>query len=224
MVWSTSGTVSPRKQPTEELTQFAAYASSATLEAARLLESQLAGAEGDVHRPVEHEPPDAVREQLGVRRAELGAVGEPEIVQRTVAQRRPQDVHVTGGLGGRDVGGQRTREAAAAGRHPRAARPGTSASSRAVVGSGSSERYWSSWESLRQSTGELSPVPRGSNPTTSKCSSSGWPRTCDPAAANVVPGSPGPPGLITSEPSRDPGSAAGTLSRDSPIVRPDGWR
>ena len=30
MEWSTWGTVSPRKQPTEEFTQFAAYASSAT--------------------------------------------------------------------------------------------------------------------------------------------------------------------------------------------------
>ena len=47
----------------------------------------------------------------------------------------------------------------------------------AVSGSGSEATYWSSARSPRQSTGALSPVPRGSKPTMSKLSSRGSPKT-----------------------------------------------
>ena len=76
--------------------------------------------------------------------------------------------------------------------------------------------------SLRQFTGALSPVPRGSKPTMSKCSSNGSPNHVLPPAAYDVPAAPGPPGLTTSDPMRDP--EAGTRSTASRIERPPGCR
>ncbi len=51
-----------------------------------------------VERPVEDHPPDALGEQLGVGRAEEGAVGRAEVAELRVAEHRPQDVDVLGRL------------------------------------------------------------------------------------------------------------------------------
>ncbi len=84
------------------------------LEAGRLLEPELERVEREVDRAVEDEPPDLGGEEVGVRRAELGAVGRPEVVQLGVAERRAQDVHVARGLDRGDVSGQVSRPVGAA--------------------------------------------------------------------------------------------------------------
>ncbi len=80
------------------------------LEATGLAERELLSREGHVDGAVEHQAPDPVGEQLGVRRAQLGAVGRAEVGQGLLAQGRPQDVHVARGLDGRDVARERTRQ------------------------------------------------------------------------------------------------------------------
>ena len=57
---------------------------------------------------VERHRADALRVQLGVRGAEVRAVGEPEEVQLPVAERPAQRLHVARGAARVDVPQQRT--------------------------------------------------------------------------------------------------------------------
>ncbi len=76
------------------------------LESAGLLEAELPCVDGEVDRSVEHHPADLVGEQVGVRRAQLGAVGRPEVEHLRLTQRGPQHIHVAGGLDRGDVADQ----------------------------------------------------------------------------------------------------------------------
>ena len=100
-----SSTEPPRKQPPRS-TQCADVGAQRDLEALGLHEVELQRAQRRVERAVEDHPPDALREQVGVRRAEEGAVGGAEVGQLVVAEHRPQHVHVLGRLDGRHVLGQ----------------------------------------------------------------------------------------------------------------------
>ncbi len=62
------------------------------------------GSDRGIDGAVEHHGPHAVGVPLGVGGAELGAVGEAEVVDLVLPQRRPHDVHVLGGRRGPDVG------------------------------------------------------------------------------------------------------------------------
>ena len=73
------------------------------LEAAGLLEAELARVDREVDGAVEHHPADLVGEQVGVRRAELGAVGGAEVEQLRLTQGGPQHVDVARGLDRGDV-------------------------------------------------------------------------------------------------------------------------
>ena len=73
------------------------------LEARGLAEAERHRVERDVDGAVEHEPADLVREQVGVGRSELGAVGGAEVVELRLAQRGAEHVHVAGRLDRRDV-------------------------------------------------------------------------------------------------------------------------
>jgi hypothetical protein len=72
-------------------------------------------------------------------------------------------------------------------------------------------------------TGALRPTPRGSKETMSKRSSSPAVSTLSSFRRSSIPDEPGPPGLMTREPIRCDGSAAGRRSRAILIIRPSGW-
>ena len=74
------------------------------LEARGLGDGAVDGRLARVECAVEDQRADVLREVLGVGRPEPGAVGEAEVGQLLVAERRPQDVEVTGGVAGADVG------------------------------------------------------------------------------------------------------------------------
>ncbi len=74
-------------------------------EPARGLDVRPAGTE----RAVEHDPVGAFREQGGVDRAEVGAVGDAEVGDLPLAQRLADPVHVARGVRGGDVGQHRCR-------------------------------------------------------------------------------------------------------------------
>ena len=79
--------------------------------AAGLFAGHLGAALGDhgrgrIHCTVEHHRPDRGREQVGVGRAELGAVGETRVGELRVADRLPDQVQVArGGLGVEELRG-----------------------------------------------------------------------------------------------------------------------
>ena len=64
------------------------------LEAARLGQLQLMGVDGGVHHAVQDEPSHRPRIVLGIGHAQLGPVGEAQIVQLVLAQSRTDDVHI----------------------------------------------------------------------------------------------------------------------------------
>ena len=102
---------------------------------------------------------------------------------------------------------------------PRAAHrlvtPSTSASSversAAESGVGSALKSRSMSELLRHCTGLDAPMPRGSKPTMSYAARTAGEKTNDAYWAYSTPEPPGPPGLMTREPMRLPGSVAGAL-------------
>ena len=100
-----SSRVSPRKQ-SPLVGAVADVGPQRGLEAAGLGEAELARRQRHVDSSVEHQPADLLREQLGVRRAQLGAVGGAEVGQRGLPERGPDDVEVASGLDGRDVADQ----------------------------------------------------------------------------------------------------------------------
>src|SRR3954453_19865363 len=68
---------------------------------------------------------------------------------------------------------------------------------------------WSRSASLRkQVTGELAPVPRGSQPTTSKRPPLHWSKSAPPSTTTVTPLWTGPPGLLNADPMRSCGRLA----------------
>ena len=69
----------------------------------------------------------------------------------------------------------------------------------------------------------LLPTPRGSKPTMSKRSRISLGNPSAAALANETPDAPGPPGLISSDPIRWLGSAAGMRTSEMPSVRASGW-
>jgi len=85
-------------------------------------------------------------------------------------------------------------------------------------------RYVSSSGPVRQaSAGSLPATPRGSKPTMSNRASSVAGNTLLAASAYCTPEAPGPPGLITSGPTRWAGSVAGSLITGSEKRFPPGW-
>ena len=102
MVVSPSSTVSPEEAvaPVDAVLH---VGPQRHLEASGLLEAELPRVDGEVDGPVEHQPADLVGEQVGVGRAELGAVGRAEEDQLRLTERRPQHVHVAGRLDRGDV-------------------------------------------------------------------------------------------------------------------------
>ncbi len=142
------------------------------LEAPGLLEAELPRVDGEVDRSVEHHPADLVGEQVGVRRAELGAVGRAEVEQLRLTERRPQHVHVAGRLDRGDVADQAVGVLHAALVEALVGLLRTAAPPPGVSGSGSAATNASRSASEMQSTGSESPVPRGSKPTMSKSSRS----------------------------------------------------
>ncbi len=96
--------------------------------------------------------------------------------------------------------------------------PCTSAASSGVA----SEAYiWSSCRSPRHLTGAESPVPRGSQPTRSNAPrSASLPKDGAASLSQPTPATPGPPGLISSEPIRWP--VAGLRTTASWSVPPAG--
>ena len=116
---------------------------------------------------VEHQRAHLVGEQLGVGRAERGAVGVAEVGELLVAEGLAEPVHVAGGVDGVE-GAQRV--AVLARRSPSAtssASAKASSSCSAVVGRGSAATIRSFISSGMHSTGVDRPTPRGSKPTTS---------------------------------------------------------
>jgi hypothetical protein len=93
------------------------------LETLGLLQRAGPRAEGGVHRAVQDEPADALREELGVRRTELGAVRRAQVAHGPLAERRPQDVHVACRLDRRHVTGEGAGASAAARHEPLLAAP-----------------------------------------------------------------------------------------------------
>ena len=73
-----------------------------------------------------------------------------------------------------------------------------------------------------QVTGSLRSTPRGSKVTMSKSSSNWLVSTLSSLGKSSMPDTPGPPGLMTSEPIRSAGSSARCRSRAMPIVVPWG--
>ena len=192
----------------------ATYDRSATSKPPAWLEAELPRVDGQVDRAVEHQPADLVGEQVGVRRAELGAVGGAEVdaavaspsAARSTSMSRAASMVVTCA----DQARRSCRRSP--GRTPRG-RPASSAPPRASSGSGSAgqERV----ELARR---------RGSRPGRTRRCRAGRSRRCRSrrgsaspergaaCSAYDVPGAPGPPGLTTSEPIRASGSSAGSLS------------
>jgi hypothetical protein len=74
------------------------------VEPGTLLEPEQREVVGRLHRPVEHQCPHPIREQLGIRGAESGAVREADVAQLVVAERRAQRVEVARCVVGADVG------------------------------------------------------------------------------------------------------------------------
>ena len=64
---------------------------------------------GRLDGTVEHERPHTIGEQLGVGRAEPGAVGEADIAELIVAERRTQGIEVACRVVGADVRFERQR-------------------------------------------------------------------------------------------------------------------
>ena len=78
------------------------------LEAGRLSEAGLGRRQGRVDCAVEDEAPDPSWEQLGVDRADVGAVGRAVVGQLRVTYDGSEDVEIAGHFYGRHVSGQRT--------------------------------------------------------------------------------------------------------------------
>ena len=76
---------------------------------------------------------------------------------------------------------------------------------------------------MQRTAGRLPPTPRGSKPTMSNRFSTSWVNSPERApSAYSTPDPPGPPGLITSAPTRLAGSAAGSLTTGSENLGPAG--
>ena len=136
------------------------------LEALGLAEVDLLRGEVGGDDAVEHHPADLLGEEVGVDRAEVGAVRLAEVGELLLAERGPQHVQVASGIPRRHVCEQRAGRAPQDCAKPRACRA-KACSSAASSGVGSEPRKASSSASVRQSMGAERPTPRGSNPTTS---------------------------------------------------------
>ena len=155
-----------------------------------------------VDRAVEHHGPDVLREQLGVGRAEQGAVGEAEVVGLRVADALAQRVDVARGL----LGGEQRELVRRTWRRTRSPifllSATTWSNSACVCGSGSAANRASSSLAVRHLTGDEWPTPRGSKPTRSnRLGDRGGHRPGD-VAEQFEAGTAGPPGFIRSEPIR----------------------
>jgi hypothetical protein len=77
-------------------------------------------------------------------------------------------------------------------------------------------------DALPHVTGSLRWTPRGSNSTMSKSSSSWGVSALSSFDMSLIPETPGPPGSMTSDPMRAPGSSAGWRATAMEMVGPSG--
>ena len=176
------------------------------LEATRLAERDLGGAEGRVDRAVEHEGAHVLGVRVGVAGAEERAVGVPDERQPILAQRDAEPFEVLHRVGGRHV-----REQVAAPRRARLRQRGhpvdQSGARRAGRRAGTTGRR-ARRASPRTGSGCCGRRRAGR----SRRDRTG--RAARPACVDAIPvrkdtpGAPGPPGLNTSEPMRWRGSRA----------------
>ena len=185
-----------------------------TLEAAGLFEVDLERGQRGVDGAVEDERAHLVGEELGVERAEVGAVREPHVGELLVADGLANAVHVAHRVLARDVRQQvAVRSSHGCGELPRRRSRGRRAPRASRASSRSREHAVEALARTRSGSSRQYHAGRSRRCRSAHAARRG--RRCRCPRTNSTPDAPGPPGFTSSEPMRSSGSVAGTrITRD----------